>query len=109
MVDLKKLFMSDKWAQHKLNRTKLGRELEQLLSNHTHWDRLTKIISLYEPLYVMLRLVDSGVVPTMPFVYKLMHVMKENLIRQGAGDWMFKIIQDRWQKTLKHPLHAVGT
>ncbi|RVW77487.1 hypothetical protein CK203_053442 [Vitis vinifera] len=33
---------------------------------------------------------------------------EENLIRQGAGDWMFKIIQDRWQKTLKHPLHAAG-
>ncbi|RVW97528.1 Cucumisin [Vitis vinifera] len=38
----------------------------------------------------------------------LMHVMKENLIRQGAGDWMFKIIQDRWEKTLKHPLHAAA-
>ncbi|RVW95605.1 hypothetical protein CK203_039065 [Vitis vinifera] len=41
-------------------------------------------------------------------VYELMHVMKENLIRQGTGDWMFKIIQDRWQKTLKHPLHAAA-
>ena len=44
----------------------------------------------------------------MPFVYELMHMMKENLIRQGAGDWMFKIIQD-WEKTLKHPLRATGT
>ncbi|RVW65094.1 hypothetical protein CK203_034887 [Vitis vinifera] len=70
--------------------------------------RLTNIVSLYEPLYVVLRLVDSEVVPTMPFVYELMQVMKENLIRQGAGDWMFKIIQDRWQKTLKHPLHAAA-
>ncbi|RVW21476.1 hypothetical protein CK203_112622 [Vitis vinifera] len=51
---------------------------------------------------------DSEVVPTMPFVYKLMHVMKTNLTRQGAGDWMFKIIQDRWEKTLKHPLHAAA-
>ena len=59
--------------------------------------------------YVVLRLVDSEVVPTMPFVYELMHVMKENIIRQGAGDWMFKIIQDRWEKTLKHPLRAAGT
>ncbi|RVW74137.1 hypothetical protein CK203_052249 [Vitis vinifera] len=42
----------------------------------------------------------NHVVPTMSFVYELMQVMKENLIRQGAGDWMFKIIQDRWQKTL---------
>ena len=52
---------------------------------------------------------DSEVVPIMPFVYKLMHVMKENLIHQGAGDWLFKIIKDCWEKTLKHPLHAVGT
>ncbi|RVW78681.1 hypothetical protein CK203_048452 [Vitis vinifera] len=70
--------------------------------------RLTNIVSLYEPLYVVLRLVDFEVVPTMPFVYELMHVMKENLICQGAGDWMFKIIQDRWKKTLKHPLHAAA-
>ncbi|RVW12082.1 hypothetical protein CK203_087327 [Vitis vinifera] len=70
--------------------------------------RLTNIVSLYEPLYVVLRLVDSEVVPTMPFVYELMHVMKENLICQGARDWMFKIIQDRWEKTLKHPLHAAA-
>ena len=101
--------MSDEWAQHKLGRTKLGRELEQLLFDHTYWDILTNIVSLYEPLYVVLRLVDSEVVPTMPFVYELMQVMKENLIRQGAGDWIFKIIQDRWEKTLKLPLHAAGT
>ncbi|RVW96448.1 hypothetical protein CK203_029672 [Vitis vinifera] len=68
--------------------------------------RMTNIVSLYEPLYVVLRLMDSEVVPTMPFVYELMHVMKTNLTRQGAGDWMFKIIQDHWEKTLKHPLHA---
>ena len=108
-VDLKKLFMSDDWAQHKLSRTKHGRELEQLLFDHAYWDRMTNIVSLYEPLYVVLRLMDSEVVPTMPFVYELMHVMKTNLTRQGAGDWMFKIIQDRWEKTLKHPLHAAGT
>eukprot|EP00261_Vitis_vinifera_P016125 XP_010644834.1 PREDICTED: uncharacterized protein LOC104877739 [Vitis vinifera] len=107
-VDLKKLFMSDDWAQHKLSRTKHGRELEQLLFDHAYWDRMTNIVSLYEPLYVVLRLMDSEVVPTMPFVYELMHVMKTNLTRQGAGDWMFKIIQDRWEKTLKHPLHAAA-
>ncbi|RVX03428.1 hypothetical protein CK203_019930 [Vitis vinifera] len=44
----------------------------------------------------------------MPFVYKFMHVMKENLICQRAGDWIFKIIKDRWEKTLKHPLHSAA-
>ena len=52
---------------------------------------------------------DSEVVPTMSFVYELMQVMKENLNRQQVGDWIFKILKDRWKKTLKHPLHAAGT
>ena len=52
---------------------------------------------------------DSEVVPTMSFVYELVHMMKENLIRQGAGDWIFKIIKYHWEKTLRHPLHVVGT
>ncbi|KAL6330663.1 hypothetical protein AAG906_003274 [Vitis piasezkii] len=48
----------------------------------------------------------STVVPTMSFVYELMHMMKENLIHERTRDWIFKIIKDRWEKTLKHPLHA---
>ena len=60
-------------------------------------------------IYVVLWLMDSEVVPTMSFVYELVHMMKENLIRQGAGDWIFKIIKYHWEKTLRHPLHVVGT
>ncbi|RVW62088.1 hypothetical protein CK203_058940 [Vitis vinifera] len=108
LVQIRKYCGGDIVRPGATSRTKLGRELEQLLFDHTYWDKLTNIVSLYEPLYVVLRLVDSEVVPTMPFVYELMHMMKENLIRQGAGDWMFKIIQDRWEKTLKHPLHAAA-
>ena len=107
-TDLKILFMSDEWAQHKLSQTKIGRDLEQLMFDHTYWDKVTNIISLYESLYVVLRLMDFEVVPTMSFVYVLMHMMKENLIK-GIGDWIFKIIKDRWEKTLKYPLHVVGT
>ena len=58
---------------------------------------------------MVLRIMDLEVVPTMPFVYKLVQVMKENLIHQQVGDWIFKIIKDRWEKTLRHPLHAAGT
>ena len=76
--------------------------------NHQYWDRVTHVVSYFEPLYMVLRIMDLEVVPTMPFVYKLVQVMKENLIRQQVGDWIFKIIKDRWDKTLKHPLHAIG-
>ena len=76
---------------------------------HQYWDRVTHIVSYFEPLYVVLRIMDLEVVPTMPFVYKLMQVMKENLIRQQVGDWIFKILKDSWEKTLKHSLHATST
>ena len=100
--------MSDKWAAHKLSRTNIGRDIEKLMFDHPYWDRV-KQVSYFEPLYVVLRIMDLEVVPTMPFVYKLMQVMKENLIRQQVGDWIFKIIKDRWDKTLRQPLHIVDT
>ena len=105
-VDLKKLFTSDQWAQQTLSQTKIDQEMEKLMFNHPYWDEVTKVVSLYEPLYVVLCLIDSEVVPTMPFVYELMQVMKENLIHQQAREWMFEIIKGRWEKTLKHPLHT---
>ena len=34
--------------------------------------------------------------------------MKENLIRLNAKEWVLEIIADRWDRTLKHPLHAAS-
>ena len=60
---------------------------------HQYWDRVIHVVSFFEPLYVVLQIMDSEVVPTMSFVYELMQVMKENLIRQQVSDWIFKIIK----------------
>ena len=54
--------------------------------DHLYWDKVAKVVSLYESLYMVVQLVDSEDVPTMPFVYKLMQVIKENLIRQHARE-----------------------
>ena len=78
--------MSDQWAQQKLRRTKIAQEVEKLMFDYPYWDKVTKVVSLYEPLYVVLCLVDSEVIPTMPFMYELMQVMKENLIYQQARE-----------------------
>ena len=40
--------------------------------NHQYWDRVTHVVSYFEPLYMVLRIMDLEVVPTMPFVYELM-------------------------------------
>ena len=107
-VDLKKIFISDEWASHKLSRSTIGHDVEVLMFDHTYWEKVSKLVSIYEPLYTVLRIVDSEVVPTLPFVYELIRVMKQNLHQLNAKDWVKTIIADRWDRTLKHPLHAVG-
>ena len=75
-ADLKKIFISDEWASHKLSRSTIGHEVEVLMFDHTYWEKVSKLVSIYEPLYIVLRIVDSEVVPTLSFVYELIRVMK---------------------------------
>ena len=63
-------------------------------------------MSIYEALYTVLHIVDSDVVPTILFVYELIQLMKENLDRLNAKEWVKHIINDCWDRILKHPLHA---
>ena len=107
-ADLKKIFISDEWASHKLSRSTIGHDVEVLMFVHTYWEKVSKLVSIYEPLYTVLRIVDSEVVPTLPFVYELIRVMKQNLHQLNAKDWVKTIIADCWDRTLKHPLHAAG-
>ena len=107
-ADLTKIFISDEWASHKLSRSTIGHDVEVLMFDHTYWEKVSKLVSIYEPLYTVLRTIDSEVVPTLPFVYELIRVMKPNLHQLNAKDWVKTIIADRWDRTLKHPLHAAG-
>ena len=76
--------------------------------DHTYWEKVSKLVSIYKALYTVIRIVDSEVVPTMSFVYELIRVMKKNLHQLNAKDWVKTIIADRWDRTLKHPLHAAS-
>ena len=107
-TDLKKIFISDEWNSHKLSRSTIGHEVEVLMFDHTYWEKVSKLVSIYEALYTVLRFVDSEVVPTISFVYELIRVMKQNLHQLNVKDWVKTIIADRWDRTLKHPLHAAG-
>ena len=107
-VDLKKTFITNEWASHKLSRSTIGHEVEVLMFDHTYWEKVSKLVSIYEALYTVLLIVDSEVVLTMPFVCELIRVMKQNLHQLNAKDWVKTIITDRWDRTLKHPLHAAS-
>ena len=107
-VDLKKVFISNEWSSHKLSRLEVGHEVERLMFDYQYWEKVEKLVSIYEALYTVLRIVDSEVVPTMPFVYELIRLMKADLDRLKAKEWVKLIIADRCDRTLKHPLHAAG-
>ena len=107
-ADLKKVFISNEWSSHKLSRTVVGHEVKRLMFDHQYWEKVEKLVSIYEALYTVLRIADSEVVPTMPFVYELIWLMKANLDRLKAKEWVKHIIADRWDRTLKHPLYAAG-
>ena len=95
-------------GSYKLSRTEVGHEVERLMFDHEYWDKVVKLVSIYEALYTVLRIVDSEVIPTMPFVYELIRLMNANLDRLKAKEWVKLIIACRWDRTLKHHLYAVG-
>ena len=66
-----------------------------LMFDHTYWEKVSKLVSIYEALYTVFRIVDSEVIPTMPFLYELIRVMKQNLHQLNDKDWVKTIIADR--------------
>nr|XP_048320123.1 uncharacterized protein LOC125419075 [Ziziphus jujuba var. spinosa] len=105
---LKQLFTSTDWTNHNYSASKEGQTVENIVLNHTFWDQAHKVCQLFEPLYKFLRIVDTEVYPTMGAVYELMRIVKEELDKMHGAKWILKIINNRWDKTLKHPLHAAG-
>ena len=41
-VDLKKIFISNEWASHKLSRSTIGHKVEVLMFDHTNWEKVCK-------------------------------------------------------------------
>ena len=76
--------------------------------DHEYWEKVEKLVSIYETLYTVLCIVDSEVVSTMSFVYELIRLMKTNLDRLKAKEWMKYVITDHWDRALKHRFHAAG-
>ena len=50
---------------------------------------------LFEPLYKLLRVVDTEVYLTMGIVYKFMRIVREELEKKNDAKWVLKIINGR--------------
>ncbi|KAM0997242.1 hypothetical protein ACFX2C_007144 [Malus domestica] len=88
---LKQLFTSDDWANHNLSRSNASRMVESIVLDHAFWTQSEHVCQVFEPLYKVLRIIDIEVYPTMGAIYKLRHVVKDDLERKhgarpGVGD-----------------------
>ena len=55
-VDLNKIFIINELASHKLSRTEVEHEVERLMFDHVYWEKVEKLVSIYEVLYTVLAL-----------------------------------------------------
>ena len=64
--------------------------------DHKYWEKVDKLVAIYEALYTMLRIIDSEVVTIMSFVYMLIRLMKANLDRLKVNNcetiWLVQIV-----------------
>lgn len=105
---LKQLFSSDWWESSNFRRTKHARVVENIVFDAQFWSQAEHVCQISEPLYKVLRIVDTEVYPTMGVVYELMRVVRQELNQKQGAKWVVKIIDDRWFKTLWHDLHSAG-
>ncbi|KAM1606884.1 hypothetical protein ACFX1Z_027531 [Malus domestica] len=50
----------------------------------------------------------ANVVPTMPILYDMFHIMKKKISKLKGKKWILKIINHRWDVTLSRLLHQVA-
>ena len=66
-TDLNKIFISDEGDSYKLSRSTIGHEVEILM--FAYWEKVSKLVSIYEALYTVICIVDFEVVLTIPLLY----------------------------------------
>ncbi|CAL8116536.1 unnamed protein product [Prunus armeniaca] len=105
---LKQLFTSEEWYNSRFSESEEGKRIESRVLDHRFWDAMEGVQSIYEPLYSILRIVDTEVVPAMPILYDMFHIMKEKISKLKEKKWLLKIINHRWDVTLSRPLHQAA-
>ncbi|VVA36770.1 PREDICTED: LOC109939386 isoform, partial [Prunus dulcis] len=104
-AELRQLFTSEEWYNSRFSESEEGKIIESRVLDHRFWDAMERVQSINEPLCSILRIVDTEVVPTMPILYDMFHIMKEKISKLKGKKWLLKIINHKWDVTLSRPLH----
>ena len=89
---------SDKWRASKYAKTNNRRCVESIILSNNFWNRYSKVVKTVEPLYVVLRIVDTEKFPQMSYIYPKISAYKEEIIatmEQKKAVPYLHIIEDR--------------
>ncbi|KAH7681554.1 Ribonuclease H-like protein [Dioscorea alata] len=111
--NLRIMFTSESWVQSKWAKDVKGKHVAETILMPTFWNSVVYILKVMGPLIKVLRLVDNERKPAMGYLYEAMDRAKETIMKSFNEDdkmykEVFKIIDDRWECQLHHPLHAAG-
>jgi hypothetical protein len=107
---LRTLFTSSEWTTSNICSTQMGQKVEGIILSKSFWVKVQQSMDVMEPMYKVLRIVDSEERPTMGSVYPAIQIMKEAIEKSSPDSymWVHRIIDERWKRTMDHPLHLAG-
>jgi hypothetical protein len=114
---LQEMFLSPEWRALSFSSKQVGQAIMRLVTyQESFWDAGKEVCTINEPLVKVLCLVD-GDKPAMGYLYETIDRAKESIRAyyvdkgdqgQERKEMIWRVIDDRWNNTLHHPIHAVG-
>ncbi|XP_038714629.1 uncharacterized protein LOC120008398 [Tripterygium wilfordii] len=110
---LRAMVTCKEWIQSSYSKDVNGRRFANNVLDSKFWSECGIIVQLTEPLMRVLRLVDGDDRPAMGYLYKSIHVAKDEMIRwfqrkKRRVQPLLSIVDSRWDSQLYKNLHAVG-
>ncbi|KAI4299546.1 hypothetical protein L6164_032993 [Bauhinia variegata] len=110
--NLQAMVTSQEWMDCPYAKKTAGLEMLDCISDQTFWSTCELIVRLTAPLLRVLRITSSEKKPAMGFVlagmYRAKEAIKKHLVKKQDYMVYWNIIDHRWERLWRHPLHAAG-
>ena len=110
---LRKMVVRSRWDSLRDVKSKKGKDATSIILNPTFWKDVKLTVSVFEPLFKVLRLVDGDVKPSMGFVYgELLKAKREIKEALGNNESRYKeviaVIDKKMKGRFDSPLHLTA-
>ncbi|WCJ23211.1 hAT transposon superfamily [Euphorbia peplus] len=112
-TSLKRMFQSSKWASSRFSKSDEGKEVEKIVASATFWKKAQHASKSVAPVMEVLQKVDSGELPSMPYIYNDMCRAKLAIKSVHGDDGrkygpFWSVLEKHWNSWLLHPLYMAA-